>query len=97
SLLRKATAVTQKSLALWLLIRSRRTSASPTYAIGFPVSGSEPVRTYTPDCPISSRSSSASNSVLGAATAFPLQFEISAVRRRFGSPWGRNSLLVAEG
>src|SRR5262245_13668491 len=29
--------------------------------------------------------------------AFPLQFEISAVRRRFGSPWGRNSLMVAEG
>jgi hypothetical protein len=35
--------------------------------------------------------------VRGAATAFPDQFEISAVRIFFGSPKGRNNLMVAAG
>jgi hypothetical protein len=32
----------------------------------------------------------------GAATALPVQFEISAVRRLFASPSGRKSLIVAD-
>src|SRR5258708_22172819 len=39
----------------------------------------------------SSRARSSSSSVRGAATALPVQFEISAVRRLFASPRGRRS------
>src|SRR5258708_37539788 len=44
----------------------------------------------------SSRARSSSSSVRGAATALPVQFEISAVRRLFASPRGRKSLIVAD-
>src|SRR5262245_61979205 len=36
-----------------------------------------------------------SSSVRGAAIALPFQFEISAVRRLFGSPNSRNNSIVA--
>jgi hypothetical protein len=42
------------------------------------------------------RARSSSNSVRGASTALPVQFEISAVRRLFASPSGRKSLIVAD-
>jgi hypothetical protein len=32
---------------------------------------------------------------LGAATAFPVQFDNSAVRKRFGSSWAKKILMVA--
>src|SRR5438552_17085951 len=44
----------------------------------------------------SSRASSSSSSVRGAAIALPVQLEISAVRKLFPSPRGRKSLIVAD-
>lgn len=48
-------------------------------------------------CYASFLSNSFSNSLLGPATALPIQSESSAVRRRLGSPYTRNSFNVAEG
>jgi hypothetical protein len=50
----------------------------------------------TPALSSSSRARSSSSSVRGAATALPVQLEISAVRRLFASPRGRKSLIVAD-
>jgi hypothetical protein len=97
SLLTKTIAETQNSLPLCCLRRSRMISASPMYACGAFVAGSLPVRTYTPAFSHSSRARSWSSSVRGAARALPVQLEISAVRRPLASPWGRNSLMVADG
>src|SRR3989442_1040506 len=72
-------------------------SASPTYPAGFPDSESIPLKKYTPGFAASSLASTPSNSLRGPAMAFPVQFESSAVRRRFGSPWTRKSFMVALG
>src|SRR5437867_1790056 len=72
-------------------------SASPTYTAGFPDSESIPLKKYTPGFAASSRARTPSSSLRGPAMAFPVQFESSAVRRRFGSPWTRKSFMVALG
>ena len=53
------------------------------------------MRKYTPGLDDSSRAYTLSNSLLGPATALPVQFESSAVRNLFGSPHARNNFNVA--
>lgn len=75
-------------------VKSRLDPLFPLFIYLFVV-GSIPVRKYTPELVDSSRESIFSNSLLGPATAFPVQLDNSAVRNLFGSPKAKNIFKVA--
>jgi hypothetical protein len=72
-------------------------SASPIYTAGLFDSGSIQVRKYTPGLADSSLSKTFSISLLGPATAFPVQLESSAVLNLLGSPKTKKIFKVALG